>query len=64
MNPLLKALAALETTNNNGSLTEMMSLKWVHQIENAIQSPIRKQTRAIFPGWIELEEEDKLTLLC
>jgi len=30
----------------------------LHQIGNANQSPIRKQARAIFPGWIELEEEE------
>jgi hypothetical protein len=38
--------------------------KWVHYlIDNANQSPIRKQARAIFPGRIELEEEDKFTLV-
>jgi hypothetical protein len=38
--------------------------KWVHYlIDNANQSPIRKQARAIFPGWNELEEGDKFTLV-
>ena len=39
------------------------SLKVGALFDNANQSPIRKQARAIFPGWNELEEEDKFTLV-
>ena len=56
-------VCALRNGGYHTSSPSFGSLKVGALFDNANQSPIRKQARAIFPGWNELEEEDKFTLV-
>ena len=56
-------VCALRNGGYHTSSPSFGSLKVGALFDNANQSPIRKQARAIFPGWIELEEEDKFTVI-
>ena len=51
-------VCALRNGGYHTSSPSFGSLKVGALFDNANQSPIRKQARAIFPGWIELEEEE------
>ena len=56
-------VCALRNGGYHTSSPSFGSLKVGALFDNANQSPIRKQARAIFPGWNELEEGDKFTLV-